>query len=462
MNTRTTLTEKESKEIIVYSFFWSLALLLMVPVANLISGENWVDLPYDFWRILKQPCKLVTDYFELGGAGAAFLNAGLCGLGCNLAMIITRAKPTATILAGYFLVIAHCFYGLNFLNMWIPFLSIPFYCLVTRKSYREHLHLSFFCTALGPFISDFIFRYTWREDFNLYVTQVSISGIAISIVFGLVAGFVIPALLPGTTKMHRGYNLYKAGLAIGLFGIFAFAFFYKTFGIAAPEVLDRYNRIYEINGRSYYVLADTFFIFVFAATFLLGFVENGCSLKGYRRLLNSDGLHDDFTINYGMPLTYINIGIYGTAILLYLNAIIYLTDGAGFTGPTIGVTIAAITFAASGQTVKNVWPIILGYIVLVSSVSVFCLFSGMEIPSSISAQGYINGMAFATGLCPFTGKYGVRYGILAGVLNAILCTSTSAMHGGLVLYNGGLAAGLTALLMIPILDFYNIKPKDER
>ena len=33
------------------------------------------------------------------------------------------------------------------------------------------------------------------------------------------------------------------------------------------------------------------------------------------------------------------------------------------------------------------------------------------------------------------------------------------MHGGFVLYNGGFNAGLTALILIPILDFYKIKPK---
>ena len=33
------------------------------------------------------------------------------------------------------------------------------------------------------------------------------------------------------------------------------------------------------------------------------------------------------------------------------------------------------------------------------------------------------------------------------------------MHGGFVLYNGGFNAGLTALILIPILDFYKITPK---
>ena len=33
------------------------------------------------------------------------------------------------------------------------------------------------------------------------------------------------------------------------------------------------------------------------------------------------------------------------------------------------------------------------------------------------------------------------------------------MHGGFVLYNGGFNAGLAALIIIPILDFYKVEPK---
>ena len=83
----------------------------------------------------------------------------------------------------------------------------------------------------------------------------------------------------------------------------------------------------------------------------------------------------------------------------------------------------------------------------------------MEIPWTLSTQGYINGLAFATGLCPFAGKYGWKVGVLAGFLSAVICTSTSAMHGGFVLYNGGFTAGLTALVLVPVLDYYKIRPK---
>lgn len=37
---------------------------------------------------------------------------------------------------------------------------------------------------------------------------------------------------------------------------------------------------------------------------------------------------------------------------------------------------------------------------------------------------------------------------------ASLCTSTSALHGGLILYNGGFTTGITALILLPILEHY--------
>ena len=105
------------------------------------------------------------------------------------------------------------------------------------------------------------------------------------------------------------------------------------------------------------------------------------------------------------------------------------------------------------------WPIVLGYAALYVLASALCSLIGLEMTWSLSSQGYINGLAFATGLCPFDGKYGWRIGMLAGFMSAIICTSTLAMHGGFVLYNGGLTAGLTALILIPILDFYKVKEK---
>ncbi|MBP3700609.1 MAG: DUF1576 domain-containing protein, partial [Lachnospiraceae bacterium] len=113
-----------------------------------------------------------------------------------------------------------------------------------------------------------------------------------------------------------------------------------------------------------------------------------------------------------------------------------------------------MTFVAIGQHPANVWPILLGYVVLSAVVTGICTLVGWDIPWTLSTQGYINGVAFATGLCPIAGRYGWKIGMVAGLLCAVMCTSTSAIHGGFVLYNGGLTAGITTLIMVPLLEYY--------
>ena len=120
----------------------------------------------------------------------------------------------------------------------------------------------------------------------------------------------------------------------------------------------------------------------------------------------------------------------------------------------MGVILAAMTFSSQGQHPANVWPVLLGYIALSTLVLILCTLAGLEIPWTLSTQGYLNGAAFATGLCPIAGRYGKRYGVLAGLMSAILCTSTSSMHGGMMLYNGGLTTGITALILVPCLEYY--------
>ncbi len=453
------------KIIAFYALFLSIAFLVATPIALEITGGKetfWEDL----FRIFTSPSKLVTDYFKLGGLGATFFNAAICGLACNAIILLSRTKANATTFAGYMLVVAHCFYGLNFVNMWPPFFGVLVYCKVMKKRFRENVHVSLFSTALAPFVSDFLFRYMIGNEFALGELKITATGIVFAIFFGLAAGFVVPALLPGTTKMHRGFNMYKAGLAIGILGIFIYSFLYRSLGIEAPDALVIDNPAYEALPYAYRGFMNVFFIIVFALTILMGFALNNWSFKGYRSLVRSTGYGVDFLDKFGMPVCLINIGVYGFCILLYLNLIFvlpellpFLPKGVGFTGPTVGVTFAALTFSADGQHPRTVWPIALGYALLLALVCGLCAVFGLDVPWTLSTQGYINGLAFATGLCPFSGKYGWRIGTLVGFVSAIICTSTSAMHGGFVLYNGGFNAGLTALVILPILDFYEIKPK---
>ena len=181
---------------------------------------------------------------------------------------------------------------------------------------------------------------------------------------------------------------------------------------------------------------------------------NGKSFKGYNKLMESTGHRVNFFDRYGPALVYINIGVYGLMILAYFTLVITLTEGAGFTGPTTGIILAAVTFSAQGQHPKNVWPVLLGYITLFVFVAISKLAFGFDLPWTLSTQTYMNGAAFATGLCPIVGCYGRRYGVIAGIMCAAMCASTSAIHGGFMLYNGGFTTGITALILIPCLEYY--------
>ncbi len=448
-----------------YSLFLSLSFLIATPIAVVFTKE-WNFLQNVF-HILTSPSKLVTDYFALGGLGSTFFNAAICGLIANIIIYISKVHANATTLAGYMLIIAHCFYGLNFFNMWPPFIGVLLYCFIMKKKLSENIHIAFFATALAPFVSEVLFRYS-VGNFDPTVVNINWIGISIAIVCGIAVGFIVLPLLPGTTAMHRGFNLYKAGLAIGMLGIFIYAFMYNTLGIDPPSAFIIDNPKYYSIPLAYRGFMNVFFIILFSLTFITGFFLNGKKIKEYKKLLKCTGYGTDFIDKFGMPICLINIAIYGFAILTYLNLIFILPEifpqlpsGVGFTGATAGVVFAALTFAADGQHIRNVFPIAVGYILLFVIVVSICFVSGLDIPWTLSTQSYINGLAFATGLCPIAGKYGFKFGVIAGALSATICTVTANMHGGFVLYNGGFTAGLSALILIPLLDFYKVKPKFE-
>lgn len=416
--------------------------------------DLWGNVWTGWLQILTSPAPLITDYFRLGNLASAFLNAGICGLSCVFLMIFLKTECRPSMMAGFFLVVAHCFYGLNFLNMWPPILGILLFTKAFGIVFRHNLDMAMFSTAFGPFISELLFRYHVWDYYLVDKIQISLLGFLFVIIFSIFLGFAIPAMLPGALKLHKGFNLYNGGLAFGLLGLFLYAFMYKTMGIRPPDPYQIPNLLYESHGNSYGIFIVSYFTLVFGCFLFAGWFLNGKSFRGYKELLKSDGHTADFFAEFGAPRVLINIGGYGFTVLLYFILVIGLTDGAGFTGPTTGVILAAMTFSAQGQHPSNVWPIFAGYTLLSLFVGIHCRMSGLEVPWTLSVQGYLNGAAFATGLCPIAGRYGKRYGIIAGLMGAVICTSTSAMHGGFMLYNGGLTAGITALILVPCLEYY--------
>lgn len=452
MNTEIKL-KSNSYYIKLICMLFSVAFLIATPLAAFYI-DCWHEFGRGLFNILTLPAPLVTDYYQMGNLPTAFFNAGICGLACTLMMIILRADCQPSFLAGYFLVVAHCFYGLNFLNMWAPMCGILLFCRTMKLNFRDNLDMAMFSTAFGPFITEMLFRYHVNDHYIIDQTQISWLGFFYVIVFNIFLGFAIPAMLPGALRLHKGYNLFNGGLAFGLLGMFIYAYMYKTFNVDAPSPFAQDNMTYTAYGKSYQLFVVSFFLIVFAILIFTGWYLNGKTFKGYGELLKSTGHRVNFFEEYGAPRVFINIGLYGLMMVTYFFLVINLFEGDGFTGPTTGIILAAITFSSQGQHPKNVWPVLVGYVVLFTFVSASKLLLGFDIHWTLSTQSYMNGAAFATGLCPIVGTYGKRYGVIAGFMCAVMCTSTSAMHGGFMLYNGGLTSGITALIVVPLLEYY--------
>jgi hypothetical protein len=73
---------------------------------------------------------------------------------------------------------------------------------------------------------------------------------------------------------------------------------------------------------------------------------------------------------------------------------------------------------------------------------------------SPAEPGPILAFLFSTTLAPLAGQFGIIAGFLAGFIHLIMVLQTGAWHGGMNLYNNGFAGGLTATLIISVIQWY--------
>ena len=417
------LRGKESSKILraLLSAF-SLAFLI-----GAICAPDRADMIGGFVRILTKPSLLTKDYFfsEIGSISGAFLNAGLVGVVCCAMMYLPGTSIAGGTVAAYMLTVGFSFFGINFLNIWPFILGTFIYSLIRKQPFAKSINFAMFSTALAPLVSEVLFRYPDAE-----VHAVTLLGVVLALVIGIVVGLCMPALCAHAQNFHKGYDLYNAGPAAGFLCFAIFAIMYKTLGIQAPEIA-------ATLGEGNAAFCNTFAIVCFVLCLLFGLLLNN-GFKGYGKLLLDPGHKVDFAAKYGIGPCVINFGVYGLFILAYYNLI-----GAKFTGPTFGVVWCMLAFCASGSTVLNVLPIMVGYFIA-------SLFGA----SAINAQAIVVGLCFASGLAPVTGHYGIIAGIVAGILHYCCVTSVPAIHGGFNLYNGGFTSGIVAFVLVPVLEHF--------
>jgi len=136
---------------------------------------------------------------------------------------------------------------------------------------------------------------------------------------------------------------------------------------------------------------------------------------------------------------YIAMGVLGFACLGFMALM-----RAEYTGLAIGAILSIIGFGAFGKSLLHAIPIVVG--ALLADLANYIGFG-----TEINSNGNMVAILFATCLTPISKIYGWKWGILAGFLHLSLATNISMFHGGMNLYNNGLAGGIVAMLLLPIM-----------
>ena len=96
--------------------------------------------------------------------------------------------------------------------------------------------------------------------------------------------------------------------------------------------------------------------------------------------------------------------------------------------------------AAFGKHPRNIVPVMAG--VFLTSLSASW---------NANEPGLVLAALFGTTLAPIAGRFGWHWGVLAGFVHASVAQTVGQVHGGLVLYNNGFAAGLVAAVLVPVI-----------
>ena len=400
------------------------------------------------WDIMSGTCKISTNYFAMGGYAATFLNMGLVGLICTALCFLPGAKPNNVTTLGVLLTIGFGSWGINPLNMIPTILGVCLFCLVKKEKLGAMSNAMMYSTGIAPLISDLLFRYPNAEavGFNWV-------GLALALGVGLIIGVFLPAGLGHAPNIHKGYNHYSAAVPIGFTAFFLRSVLYTVMGVDLPAA-----PAYAAPVQSF---ANTnIFCFILFGLCILFALLMGCKPKDYWNLMKDDGKGVSFTTKYGNAPFLMNVGVFGLMIVGYYNLAMAISGTEIWTGMTFGIVFCMLATCNSGSHPRNVWPIMVGY--MLTSLLFGLLYQGEgNFGLTMGSQSILIGLCYANGMSPIAGKYGFPFGILAGGIHYLLVTAVPSMHGGFCLYNGGFTAALICLLFVPQLEKF-FKTKEER
>jgi hypothetical protein len=360
---------------------------------------------------------LLTDYFGIGGIGAACVNAGLLTLCGCFTYYRAGAKMTGAAVACLFLVLGFALFGKNLLNVWGIVIGVWLYARFRGETFATHINTAFFGLALSPIFSEILFS----TSLPLAVS------VPLAVATSLAMGFVLAPAAAQLFKAHMGFSLYNMGFTAGLVGTLVVAL-YKSYGFVPDPVF-----VWTTGNN---VLLGTFLAVLFVSMIAAGFWLDRAAPSGMRKIACTSGQSPtDFIALAGFGPTLANMGVSGAIGMAYILAV-----GGELNGPVIGAIFTIVGFAAFGKHPRNVVPIMAGVFL-----------GSLAKPWNADDPSILLAALFGTTLAPIAGRFGWHWGVVAGFIHSSAALTVGPVHAGLNLYNNGFAAGIVAAVLVPVI-----------
>lgn len=383
--------------------------LILQPPGEIIPG---------IIAIIKEPDFLITDYFLIGGVGAALVNAGVLTLISIYIIYLQGMEMDGHTITSSCLMFGFSLFGKNLLNIWTILLGVYLYARYHKMPFSKYVYVGLYGTSLSPIITQI-----------MYVTQLPYAvRLLISLFIGTLIGFVLPPLSTHVHYAHKGYSLYNVGFASGIIATVIVSVM-KSFGITTE------SRLFWSSGN------NQLFMRVLAVLFLgmiiVARVVGGKKvMESYSRILRSTGIGGtDYLRDEGGCATVFNMAVNGLFATVFVIAV-----GGELNGPTIGGIFTIVGFSATGKHLRNIAPIMFGV-----------LFGSLAKTWRINDPSPMLALLFSTTLAPVAGEFGIIVGILAGFLHSSVALNVGIVYGGMNLYNNGFAGGIVAMFMVPVI-----------
>ena len=407
-----------------------LVILLIFLTGLLFSGiaaGGFKDSLYGFLFLQIHKARLISDFIEIAGIGGAFVNAALVGFTGIILISISGISFSGPTYAAVLTMTGFGLFGKTPLNILPIVLGVYISARFVNKGFKDYLIIALFGTALGPLVSTI----AWELGFPL------IPAIFTAAAGGIATGFLLPSVAFSMLHLHQGYNLYNMGLTCGFLSLFAAALI-KGLGHTYTANLFWYSEYSPV----------LIFIIPVLSLFLIisGLINGGSdSFKNLKEVLKIPGrLPSDFADLGSLSGALINSGLLG----LFGSVYIYIID-APFNGPVLGGLLTVMGFGAFGTHIKNSWPVVTGVIA-----------AAFITGNDLNAPGPVLAALFATTLSPLAGEFGIFPGIIAGFIHLLMVLQTGSWQGGMNLYNNGFAGGLTAALIISVIQWYRTNKEE--